>query len=97
MASSIFSLEVAARLDRAPNLLPLLRSVIADHPQTVGLQQKWQLYRRASEALVGNLGSEARMNLPGRESGNWTFRFAWDQVTPAITKRLADYVTMYDR
>ena len=56
MASSIFSLEIAARLDRAPNLLPLLRSVITDHPQTVGLQQKWQLYRRAAEALVGNLG-----------------------------------------
>ncbi|MEJ5221668.1 MAG: 4-alpha-glucanotransferase, partial [Tepidiforma sp.] len=26
------------------------------------------------------LGSEHRMNHPGRAEGNWTWRFAWDQV-----------------
>lgn len=56
MQSSIFSIEVAARLDRAPNLLPILKSAITDHPHAVGLHQKWQLYKRASEALLGNLG-----------------------------------------
>lgn len=56
MSSSIFSIEVAARLDRAPNLLPILKSVITDQRQSVGLHQKWQAYRRASEALLGNLG-----------------------------------------
>jgi len=54
--SSIFSIEVAARMDRAPNLLPLLRSTITDQQASVGLQQKWQAYRRAAEALLGNLG-----------------------------------------
>ena len=34
------------------------------------------------------LGSEARMNLPGRQSGNWEFRFAWDQLTPEMIARL---------
>lgn len=53
---SIFSIEVAARLDRAPNLLPILRSAITDQPEATGLQQKWELYKRASEALLGNLG-----------------------------------------
>jgi hypothetical protein len=56
MWSSIFSIEVAGRLDRAPNLLPILRSAITDQPQVVGLHHKWQLYRRASEALLSNIG-----------------------------------------
>lgn len=38
--------------------------------------------------LLG-LGSEARMNTPGVEQGNWNWRFHWDQVTPALTRRLA--------
>jgi hypothetical protein len=56
MTSSIFSIEVAARLDRAPHLLPILKSAITDHPHTVGLHQKWQLYKRACDALLANLG-----------------------------------------
>ena len=39
---------------------------------------------------VLGLGSEARMNVPGREQGNWTWRFRWEQFTPAIEQRLAD-------
>jgi hypothetical protein len=56
MQSSIFSIEIAARLDRAPNLLPLLRGILTSQPNVVGLQQKWETYKRASEALLGNLG-----------------------------------------
>jgi 4-alpha-glucanotransferase len=33
-------------------------------------------------------GSEARMNLPGRGDGNWRWRFAAEQLTPALRKRL---------
>lgn len=54
--SSIFSIEVAARLDRAPNLLPILRSAITEQPAAAGLQEKWSLYKRAADALLGNLG-----------------------------------------
>ncbi|MCC6772270.1 MAG: 4-alpha-glucanotransferase [Gemmatimonadaceae bacterium] len=46
---------------------------------------------------VLGLGSEARMNLPGRQAGNWGFRFTWAQVTPEITSRLRDLVDIYDR
>lgn len=56
MDSSIFSIEVAARLDRAPNLLPVLRSTITEQPQAVSLHHKWQLYKRAADALHANLG-----------------------------------------
>jgi hypothetical protein len=56
MSSSIFSIEVAGRLDRAPNLLPVLKSTIVDQGAAVGLQKKWEVYKRASEALLGHLG-----------------------------------------
>jgi 4-alpha-glucanotransferase len=46
---------------------------------------------------VLGLGSEARMNLPGRASGNWRFRFSWDQLSPDIVRRLRDLVEIYDR
>jgi 4-alpha-glucanotransferase len=39
---------------------------------------------------VLGLGSEARMNVPGREGGNWQWRFRWEQLTPAMEQRLAD-------
>jgi 4-alpha-glucanotransferase len=37
------------------------------------------------------------MNLPGRESGNWSFRFSWEQLTPEITARLGELVDLYQR
>jgi 4-alpha-glucanotransferase len=37
------------------------------------------------------------MNLPGRQSGNWEFRFSADQITPAITHRLRALVDLYQR
>lgn len=39
---------------------------------------------------VLGLGSEARMNTPGTASGNWTWRFAWDALTPGLTSRLLE-------
>jgi len=37
---------------------------------------------------VLGLDSSARMNVPGRESGNWAWRFRWEQLTPEIEHRL---------
>ncbi|NDI16783.1 MAG: 4-alpha-glucanotransferase, partial [Verrucomicrobia bacterium] len=34
------------------------------------------------------LGSEARMNVPGREQGNWAWRFDWAQLTPELEQHL---------
>ena len=46
--------------------------------------------------LVG-LGSEARMNLPGRQAGNWGFRFTWDQLGHDVVARLRGLVDLYQR
>ena len=37
--------------------------------------------------LLG-LGSEARMNIPGTDNGNWAWRFEWAAVPPDLASRL---------
>ena len=74
---------------------------------TDGTQIQWTLMRAALSSVANTvlipmqdilgLGSEARMNLPGRQAGNWQFRFTWDQLTPDITARLREMMSMYDR
>ncbi|MFN8574967.1 MAG: 4-alpha-glucanotransferase [Gemmatimonadaceae bacterium] len=74
---------------------------------TDGREMHWVLIRAALASVANTvlvpmqdllgLGSDARMNLPGRQSGNWGFRFTWDQVTPAITTRLRELIDTYDR
>jgi 4-alpha-glucanotransferase len=46
---------------------------------------------------VLNLGSEARMNLPGSASGNWSWRLAEGQLTRAALDRLGELTTLYGR
>jgi 4-alpha-glucanotransferase len=72
-----------------------------------GSEMNWTLIRTALASVadtvlipiqdVLGLGSEGRMNLPGRESGNWRFRFSWDQLTPGMTRRLRSLVQTYAR
>ncbi len=74
---------------------------------TDGVDIHWTLIRTALASVASTvlipmqdilgLGSAARMNLPGRQAGNWQFRFTWDQLTPDITARLREMVSMYDR
>ncbi len=42
-------------------------------------------------------GSESRMNTPGRDAGNWGYRFTWDQITPAIVQQMRALVETYER
>lgn len=44
-----------------------------------------------------NLGGETRMNLPGRANGNWTWRFAPEQLTGHLADRLQETTTIYGR
>ena len=43
------------------------------------------------------LGSDARMNLPGTVSGNWTWRYRQKTLTKEIGERLRRLTLMYDR
>ena len=72
-----------------------------------GREMNWTLIRTALASVadtaiiplqdVLGLGSEARMNLPGRQSGNWSFRFSWDQLTVELVERLRGLVDLYER
>ena len=74
---------------------------------TDGREMNWTLIRTALASVadtviipmqdVLGLGSEARMNLPGRASGNWRFRFSWDQITREMVERLRTMVDVYER
>jgi 4-alpha-glucanotransferase len=46
---------------------------------------------------VLGLGSEARMNLPGRPTGNWRWRCLGRQMSHEAQRRLADLVDLYGR
>ncbi len=72
-----------------------------------GTEINWTLIRAALASVANTavipmqdvlgLGAEARMNMPSRQSGNWTFRFSWDQVTQGTTARLRDLAELFER
>ncbi len=46
---------------------------------------------------VLSLGSEARMNTPSRDRGNWRWRFAADMLRPELAQKLATLAEVSDR
>lgn len=67
----------------------------------------WDLIRSAFSSVadmavvplqdVLNLGTQARMNLPGCASGNWGWRFAWSQINDGMRERLKEMTLLYGR
>jgi len=43
------------------------------------------------------LGSSARMNVPGTSSGNWSWRFAWDDLSTEHCTSLHNLTRLYGR
>lgn len=43
------------------------------------------------------LDSVHRMNIPGQPTGNWRWRFTWEEVPPDLTARLARLAEIYGR
>ncbi len=43
------------------------------------------------------LGSEARMNFPGRPNGNWSWRFKWNQINDGLTEEIKRFVDIFER
>ena len=67
----------------------------------------WDLLRAASASVadtaiaslqdVLGLGSESRMNFPGRPDDNWAWRFGWSQIEAEVAPRLAAIADLYGR
>ncbi len=76
------------------------RQTILAYVGTDGSQIHWDLIALGSKSAANTavfplqdllgLGSEGRMNVPGKTDGNWRWRFAWEQLTPAIKQRMLD-------
>jgi len=43
------------------------------------------------------LGSKYRMNTPGTTTGNWRWRFDWEQMPAGASERLRHYTQLYGR
>ena len=78
-----------------------------DYVDGDGRAPHWDLIRLAqmlpaetaivpAQDLLG-LGSEARMNVPGRSEGNWLFRLRDGQLDDALAERFARLTTLYGR
>jgi 4-alpha-glucanotransferase len=67
----------------------------------------WDLIRLASRSVANmsvcpfqdiiGLGTEGRMNYPGTPTGNWEWRFTWDQVRPEHARELSEITALYGR
>jgi len=67
----------------------------------------WEMIRLTMASVAGLavtpvqdalcLGSEARMNLPARPQGNWTWRLRPGQLEPAVAGRLREMAAIYGR
>jgi len=72
-----------------------------------GTEIHWEFIRLALGSVASlaifplqdvlGLRTEARMNLPGTNQGNWEWRFTLDMLTPAICERLRELTATYER
>lgn len=83
------------------------RALALEYLDAEGREIQWAFIRAviasaADTAIVPlqdvlGLGSEARMNLPGRPSGNWRWRSTPDALTESIRERLRELTVLYGR
>jgi 4-alpha-glucanotransferase len=83
------------------------RSLVLKYLGTDGSEINWDFIRLALSSVANTaiiplqdvlgLGSEARMNVPARVSGNWIWRYRSEQLTPEIRWRLAEMADVYGR
>ena len=80
---------------------------VAEYLHSAGEPMPWSLIRAALASVatlamipmqdVLELGSEHRMNIPGKPDGNWRWRFNWDQVGVDLAARLSHLCVLYGR
>jgi 4-alpha-glucanotransferase len=83
------------------------RDFVRRYLATDGREIHWDMIRLAFSSVahtaviplqdVLGLGSKARMNYPGKASGNWAWRFREGQLTSDILHRLAELLRLYSR
>jgi 4-alpha-glucanotransferase len=92
---------------RTPEDVAQEKAFARTYLDTDGHDIHWALMRAAFASVANTalvplqdvlgLGSDTRMNLPGRQAGNWSFRFTWDQLPSTLTARVRALADEYDR
>jgi 4-alpha-glucanotransferase len=77
-----------------------VRAQVLEYTGSDGSEIEWVMMRKLLESAANTavvtmqdllgLGEDARMNLPGRPGGNWTWRFTPEQLTGEMEARLRD-------
>ena len=80
---------------------------VLDYLGTDGSQIEWDFIEAVLKSNAGaalyplqdvlGLSSEARMNIPAIPSGNWGWRFCWEQITDEKRKKLTELTHKYAR
>lgn len=83
---------------RTEEMVEAERRTILNYTQTDGSELNWDYIRHVwnSQARLAicplqdvlGLGSESRMNTPGKSGEFWSWRFTWDQLTNTIEERM---------
>ena len=86
---------------------PHVREFACKYLRCDGRQINWDLIHAASQSVadiaihtfqdVLGLGSEHRMNLPGKSEGFWEWRFSWEQVDPLHAEKLYEISAVHGR
>jgi 4-alpha-glucanotransferase len=97
----------AGSSNRSPAQVEKERAYALEYLKSDGTEVHWDFIRALIASVadttvvplqdVLGLGSEARMNLPGRPGGNWRWRFESEDLAPGITERLRKYTDIYGR
>lgn len=83
------------------------RNFVDEYLHSADEAMPWPLIRAAMASVatlaiipmqdVLSLGSEHRMNIPGKSDGNWRWRFNWSQVDEGLASRLHHLSNLYGR
>lgn len=102
-----FTSEGSGGSTRSENEVNEEREFVLKYLGSDGQEVHWDFIRLALASVsntaiiplqdVLGCGSEARMNTPALESGNWGWRYAAEQLTLEIRARLADLTEIYGR
>lgn len=89
------------------NAPPAVTDHVRHYLAVDGSDIAWDMIRASMQSVafmaiipfqdVLNLGSDARMNFPGRPQGNWQWRYTRDMCAVADAVRLKHYVQLYGR
>jgi 4-alpha-glucanotransferase len=92
---------------RSPDEVQEERAFVLKYLGTDGHEIHWDLIRLALSSTANTAiiplqdvlgcGSEARMNVPARQSGNWGWRYQAEQLTAEIRQRLKELTNIYGR